>query len=55
MMVDHRNAVHLGCPACGRFIGIAEGTYLEAAPCKCGVQTTIKVQRRAELAGQKLK
>lgn len=30
------------CPHCGRFIGATDGTYLDARPCTCGWQTTVK-------------
>lgn len=42
------------CPACARFLGTAETTFYEAAPCACGFQTTVRAvgkQARAGLLG----
>lgn len=37
----------LTCPACRRYIGTVDGQYYEAPPCRCGVQTTVRIGRRA--------
>lgn len=38
--------VRLCCPACGRFIAAVTGTVVECPPCKCGVQTTVRLAGR---------
>jgi hypothetical protein len=32
----------LTCPACGRYLGTVDGSFFEAAPCACGIQTTVR-------------
>ena len=47
-------ALRFACPACARFLGTAETTFYEAAPCVCGLQTTVRAvgkQARAGLTG----
>lgn len=38
--------IRLVCPACGRFLATIEGTSVECPPCVCGVQTTVRVNRK---------
>lgn len=43
MAAPPANAVEYRCPACGRYLGTAEGTYARYAPCACGVRTTVEI------------
>lgn len=37
----------LVCPSCGKFLCTVEGVSVECPPCSCGVQTTVRLTRRA--------
>lgn len=46
MMNAPAEAKRLTCPACGRFLCSADGTYVDCAPCKwCGTQTTVDLKK----------
>ena len=48
MMSAPAEAKRMTCPACGRFLCTVDAVYVEAPPCQCGYQTTIRaVGRRA--------
>lgn len=36
-------SVSVRCGVCQRYLGTLEGTYLRAAPCPCGAQTTVEI------------
>lgn len=47
---DRSAAQRFVCPACGRYLGTADGAYSEYPPCACGFQTTVRaVGRRARI------
>lgn len=48
MSAPPADSQRLVCPACGRYLCTADGTYVECPPCQCGWQATMRaVGKRA--------